>query len=32
LIEEMHGVDGVWFATHASVAEYCRDTAGLGRR
>jgi hypothetical protein len=31
LIEEMHGIDGVWFATHANIAEYCREAAGLGR-
>ena len=31
LIEEMHGTDGVWFATHAEIAEYCRSNAGLGR-
>lgn len=32
LIEEMHGTEGVWFATHASIAEYCRQTAELGPR
>jgi peptidoglycan/xylan/chitin deacetylase (PgdA/CDA1 family) len=31
LIEEMHGAGGVWFATHASIAEYCRESAGLNR-
>ena len=32
LIEEMAGTDGVWFATHADIAEYCASNAGLGRR
>jgi len=28
----MAGTDGVWFATHADIAEYCASNAGLGRR
>ncbi len=28
LIEYMKGHEGVWFATHADIARYCRDNAG----
>ena len=27
LIEYIKGHDGVWFATHAEVAQYCKDNA-----
>ena len=27
LVEEIHGTEGVWFATHASIADYCLATA-----
>ena len=29
LIRHMRGHDGVWFATHADVARYCREQAGM---
>lgn len=28
LVQYMRGHDGVWFATHAEVARYCKDQAG----
>jgi peptidoglycan/xylan/chitin deacetylase (PgdA/CDA1 family) len=30
LIDYISGHDGVWFATHEAVADYCRTNAGLG--
>jgi len=29
LVQYMRGHDGVWFATHEEVAQYCKDQAGL---
>ena len=29
LIRHIRGYDGVWFATHAEVARYCKEQAGL---
>ena len=30
LVRYMRGHAGVWFATHADVARYCKTAAGLG--